>query len=122
MSLAGSTCTFTFIACSLRPSMLRRSRGGQGSPRSQTARRRSITDAAPRSSAAGVLDPVPAHGVRALFRPHERDRSLMTLSYDFHIHTSLNGHSDPAQTVPAIGARAEALGLEALAITEHVVA
>jgi len=26
----------------------------------------------------------------------------MTLSYDFHVHTYLNGHSDPAQDVPTI--------------------
>ena len=45
----------------------------------------------------------------------------MTLSYDFHIHTWLNGHSDPAQDVPTILARADALGLETIAITEHVV-
>lgn len=40
--------------------------------------------------------------------------------YDFHVHTYLNGHSDPAQDVSTILARAEALGLRAIAITEHV--
>ncbi len=45
----------------------------------------------------------------------------MTLSYDFHVHTYLNGHSDPAQDVPTILARADALGLKTIAITEHVV-
>lgn len=41
-------------------------------------------------------------------------------SYDFHIHTYLNGHSDAAQDVPTILARAQALGLRTIAITEHV--
>lgn len=40
--------------------------------------------------------------------------------YDFHIHTYLNGHSDPAQDVPTILARADAIGLDAIAITEHI--
>ncbi len=45
----------------------------------------------------------------------------MKPSYDFHIHTYLNGHSDPKQDVPTIIARAEELGLEMIAITEHVI-
>ncbi len=40
--------------------------------------------------------------------------------YDLHVHTYLNGHSDPAQDVPTILARADALGLRAIAITKHV--
>jgi len=39
---------------------------------------------------------------------------------DFHIHTVLCGHADERQRVSAIVARADELGLEAIAITEHV--
>jgi len=44
----------------------------------------------------------------------------MPLSYDYHIHTYLNGHSDPRQDVRTIIARADELGLERIAITEHI--
>ncbi|MBN1436899.1 MAG: PHP domain-containing protein [Sedimentisphaerales bacterium] len=41
-------------------------------------------------------------------------------NYDFHIHTVLCGHCDPAQTVPNILKQADALGLPTIAITEHI--
>lgn len=44
----------------------------------------------------------------------------MNTTYDFHIHTVLCGHADERQQVPAIVARAEKMGLEAIAITEHI--
>jgi len=40
-------------------------------------------------------------------------------NYDFHIHTELCGHA-PGQTIEKILTRADELGLEAIAITEHV--
>ncbi|MEN7973925.1 MAG: PHP domain-containing protein [Verrucomicrobiota bacterium] len=39
--------------------------------------------------------------------------------YDFHIHTELCGHA-PGQTIGKILAKADELGLETIAITEHV--
>lgn len=42
------------------------------------------------------------------------------MNCDFHIHTVLCGHAEPAMTVTNIIARAEAIGLGQIAITEHV--
>ena len=42
------------------------------------------------------------------------------LPYDLHIHTHLNGHSPLDMTVPTILARADALGLQTIALTEHI--
>lgn len=45
---------------------------------------------------------------------------ITAMNYDFHIHTVLCGHAEPAMTVSNIIARAEEISLEAIAITEHV--
>ncbi|WP_415282135.1 PHP domain-containing protein [Candidatus Nitrososphaera sp. FF02] len=44
----------------------------------------------------------------------------MNILEDYHVHCNYNDHSAPDMTVQNIVSRAEAMGLRAIAFTEHV--